>query len=447
MNLRKIWVVAVREYRTSVKSKAFIISLVAMPLLMGGGIVAQLLLKDTVDVAPRKVAVVDRTGKLFEAIAVAAKTRNEQEAIVGDGKGGKQTQPMYVVERVEPAPIGEPPHSTLALSNRVRNQELFAFVEIGAEALSPSPPDGASGKIAYHSNSPTFDDLHQWVSGVLNGEIRQLRLREAGLDPAVVQKATQGVAIHRMGLASAATDEGGTEHISEAERVNEAAGFLAPFGCLMLMFLAVFVGASPLLQSVLEEKMARIAEVLLGSVTPFELIMGKLLGTVGVSLTMVSVYLAGAYWALHHYGYAELFPTHLLVWFVVFMSLAVLMYGSLFSAIGAAVTDLKEAQSAMMPVILLAMLPMFVWLNVIRSPTATFAQLLSLFPPATPMLMLMRQAVPPGVPVWEPIVGVILVLVTTVVCVFAAGRVFRVGILMQGKGANVMQMLKWAIHG
>jgi ABC-type Na+ efflux pump permease subunit len=215
----------------------------------------------------------------------------------------------------------------------------------------------------------------------------------------------------------------------------------------MLMFLAVFVGASPLLQSVLEEKMARIAEVLLGSVTPFELIMGKLLGTVGVSLTMVSVYLAGAYYALWHLGYAELFPTHLLVWFLVFMSLAVLMYGSLFSAIGAAVTDMKEAQSAMMPVILLAMFPMFIWLNVVRSPTATFSQVASLFPPATPMLMLMRQAVPPGVPLWEPILGVLLVLLTTVACVFAAGRVFRIGILMHGKGANVMQMLKWAIRG
>jgi ABC-type Na+ efflux pump permease subunit len=250
-----------------------------------------------------------------------------------------------------------------------------------------------------------------------------------------------------MGLASTATDDGGDEHISEAERVNEAANFLIPLACLMLMFLAIFVGASPLLQSVLEEKMARIAEVLLGSVTPFELIMGKLLGTVGMSLTMVSVYLAGGYYALHHFGYAEMFPTHLLVWFVIFMSLAVLMYGSLFSAIGAAVTDMKEAQSAMMPLIIVAMLPMFVWLNVVRSPTATFSQVASLVPFATPMLMLLRQAVPPGVPLWEPILGVVLVLLTTVICVFAAGRIFRVGILMQGKGANVAQMLKWAIRG
>jgi len=286
---------------------------------------------------------------------------------------------------------------------------------------------------------------------------REIMLREHLLgrgihDPAVLReassRASQHVDVENLGLVSAeAIDPEGQAQVSEAERVNEAAHFLMPMGFMMLMFLAVFVGASPLLQSVLEEKMARIAEVLLGSVTPFELIMGKLIGTVGVSLTMVSVYLAGGYYALRCAGYADLFPAHLIVWFFVYMSLAVLMYGSLFSAIGAAVTDMKEAQSAMLPVMLIAMLPMFVWVNVIKAPTATFSMVLSLFPPTTPMLMLMRQAVPPGIPWWEPVLGVVLVLVATVLCVFAAGRVFRIGILMQGKGATVVQMMKWAIRG
>ncbi len=139
--------------------------------------------------------------------------------------------------------------------------------------------------------------------------------------------------------------------------------------------------------------------------------------------------------------------TTTLGWFLAFMSLAILMYGSLFAAIGAAVTDLKEAQSAMLPVTLLAVMPMFVWLTVVKSPTATFSVVLSLIPPATPMLMLMRQAVPPGIALWQPLLGMALVLVTTVACVFAAGRIFRIGILMQGKGANVVQMLKWAVRG
>lgn len=444
MALRKVWVVAAREYQTSIKSKAFVISLVAMPVLMGGGIVAQWLLRDTVDLAPKKLAIVDRTGKLADGLVAAADARNERET---HNESGKQTRPLYEIECVDPAAIGEPPQSTLALSDRVRRKELFAFLQIGPDALRPAASAGPAGKIAYHSDNATFDDLHRWLTGILNGQVQLLRLKEAGLDPAVVQPAMQPIAVQQLGLVSGTQDETGALQISEAEQVNQVAHIFVPMGLMMLMFLAIFVGAAPLLQSVLEEKMARIAEVLLGSMTPFELILGKLLGTVAVSLTMVSIYLAGGYYALHYSGYSEFFPMHLMGWFLAFMSLAILMYGSLFAAIGAAVTDLKEAQSAMLPVTLLAVMPMFVWLTVVKSPTATFSVVLSLIPPATPMLMLMRQAVPPGIALWQPLLGMALVLVTTVACVFAAGRIFRIGILMQGKGANVVQMLKWAVRG
>ena len=136
-----------------------------------------------------------------------------------------------------------------------------------------------------------------------------------------------------------------------------------------------------------------------------------------------------------------------MIWFVTFQALAVLMFGSLFVAIGAAVTDMKEAQSVMMPVMILVMLPLFVWIYVVREPSAPLSVALSLFPPATPMLMIIRQAVPPGVPIWQPALGILLVLLTTTVLVFAAGRIFRVGILMQGKGANFGQMIRWVIRG
>jgi ABC-2 type transport system permease protein len=193
--------------------------------------------------------------------------------------------------------------------------------------------------------------------------------------------------------------------------------------------------------------MQRIAEVLLGSIPPFQLMLGKLMGSVAVSLTMVAVYLTGAFVALDRSGYGQYFPMQLVLWFVVFQVLAVVMFGSIFIAIGAAVSDLKEAQSMMTPVILLLVFPMFVWLNVVREPNSSFALGMSLFPPATPMLMVVRQAVPPGIPTWQPLVGITAVLLTTLLCVIAAGRIFRVAILMQGKGAKVADMLRWAIRG
>ena len=95
---------------------------------------------------------------------------------------------------------------------------------------------------------------------------------------------------------------------------------------MILMFMVVLMCATPLMQGVVEEKMQRIAEVLLGSVQPFPLMMGKLLGMAGVSLTIAAVYLGGAYWAAHHYGFAEYVGIDLLLWFLLYQTLAALMF-------------------------------------------------------------------------------------------------------------------------
>ena len=237
-----------------------------------------------------------------------------------------------------------------------------------------------------------------------------------------------------------------TGEIEDASEQSKVASFLVPFVLLMLMFMVVLMGATPLMQGVVEEKMQRIAEVLLGSVSPFGLMMGKLLGMAAVSLTITGVYLGGAYWAALHYGFAEHVPPALLLWFVLFQGLAALMYGSLFIAIGAACSDMKETQNLLWPVMLLACLPMFMLVNVIQEPNGPAATGLSFFPFSTPMLMVARLAIPPGVPWWQPIVGVLVVLATTLICVWAAGRIFRVGILMQGKGAQLGDLLRWVFH-
>jgi ABC-2 type transport system permease protein len=209
----------------------------------------------------------------------------------------------------------------------------------------------------------------------------------------------------------------------------------------------VLMTATPLMQGVVEEKMQRIAEVLLGSVSPFGLMLGKLLGMTAVSLTIACVYLGGGYWAAHRYGMAEHAPWGLLAWFVLFQTLAALTYGSLFIAVGAACTDMRETQNLLWPVMLLASLPMFVLASVLREPNSGVVTALSLFPFATPMLMIARQAVPPGVPWWQPVAGAAGMLLTTLLCVWAAGRVFRVGILLMGKGASPAEIARWVFRG
>ena len=172
--MRKMLVVAAREYRASVQSKAFIMTLVAMPVLWGGSIAAQLVLREKVDTADKRVAVLDRAGKLVDAIAAAAEQRNTQDVFKGDADNRRQVKPRFVVERVDPADVGEPPDSTVKLSDRVRQGEILAFVEIGPEALAVDAPPGRPG-IAYHSDSPTYDDLRTWLNPVVSNRIWELR--------------------------------------------------------------------------------------------------------------------------------------------------------------------------------------------------------------------------------------------------------------------------------
>ncbi len=472
--MRKVLVIAVREYLAAVRTKAFLISLIILPVMMGGSVAVQFLLKNQVDTREKRFAVVDRTPReqLYPLLAEAAERRNQQA--IFDPQTHKQVQPVFTFERVQPS--ADTPEAInqqrYELSERVRRSELFGFLEIGAEVFHPGrgpsvataanatvPVDpealqaliessgagpGSGRAVRYQSNSPTYDAFPRWAERVLNEEIQKRRCADAGLPREKLQDLLQRVPLQPKGLSKR---NAATGVIEDAADENRLVSFLAPTGLMMLMFMMVLVGATPLMQGVVEEKMQRIAEVLLGSIGPFGLMLGKLVGTVGVSLTLAGVYLAAGYWAAQHYGFADYLSVEVLAWFVVFQSLGVLMFGSLFIAVGAACTDIRETQTLLWPVMLLATLPMFVLGHVIREPSSPFSTAASLIPFATPTLMIARQAIPPGVAMWQPVLGVVLVLVTTLACVWAAGRIFRVGILMQGKGAKFGDLVKWVVRG
>ena len=121
---------------------------------------------------------------------------------------------------------------------------------------------------------------------------------------------------------------------------------------------------------------------------------------------------------------------------VLFLVLAILLYGSLYMAVGSACSELKDAQSLMMPVMLLSMLPIFVWTAVLTNPSSPLSVGLSLFPPASPYLMLMRLAMRPTPPAWQVGLSVVLTTLTALFCVWAAAKIFRTGLLMQGKAPS-----------
>ena len=128
---------------------------------------------------------------------------------------------------------------------------------------------------------------------------------------------------------------------------------------------------------------------------------------------------------------------------LLFLVIAVFLYGAMFIAIGAACSEVKDAQGMMMPALILAMFPIFLWLQVAQNPDSAMSVGFSLFPFATPYLMLLRIAIPPGPPAWQVVLSLVGAVATTLAMVYAAGRVLRVGLLMQGKTANYRDMLRW----
>ncbi|HEY7313812.1 MAG TPA: ABC transporter permease [Gemmataceae bacterium] len=431
--MRKMLVVAVREYLAAVRTKAFVISLIVMPILMGGSAFMQWLLRDIRDTTPKTFAVVDRTP--------GEQLRKEIEEIAA-----QHNDPPFKIERVTPSEARD--EQRAELSERVRKGDYFGFLDIGAHVLEPASAETESEEshcIRYQSNHPTNRAFTQLMETKLVPKVQEIRFARERMHGSLqqVRAVMQPVKIESKGL-TRRNDRG---EIEDATPQTLLAPVLVPLGLLILMFMVIMMSATPLMQGVVEEKMQRIAEVLLASVRPFDLMLGKLLGMSAVSLTITTVYLGGLYWAAHHYGFHDYVSPAVLAWFLVFQALAALMYGSLFIAIGAACTDMKETQNLLWPVMLLACLPMFVLGNVLQEPNSAVATSLSFFPFATPMLMILRLSIPPGVAVWQPLLGVVLVLATTLLCVWAAGRIFRVGILMQGKGAKLGEMLHWVFRG
>jgi len=438
--MRKILRFAKREYLAAVKTKGFIIMLVLMPVLMGGSGIAMYLFRNQVDTTDKKVAVIDRSGVVAQAIISAAEKRNEAE--VYDKKTGKKMRPAYVFESVVPNDQ-DPLTQCLELSDRIRREELHGFLEIGPNVLH-LVGEKDTFHIAYHARNAAVDNVRNWLNSPINTHLRKTRLIEAGIAASETDGFLTWINVDALGLVSVDEETG---EVKDAERVSEAQAILVPVILFLFMFMMVMMGAMPLLQSTAEEKQQRIAEVLLGSLKPVEFMAGKILGGLGVSLTGASVYVIGGLILLNKIGLAEVIPFYIIPWFFTFLVLEIVMMGSLLAALGSACNDPKDAQNMMFPAMFPVFFPMFIFMPVLQEPTSALATWLSLFPPFTPLLMLIRKSSSVLIPAWQPWVGLAGVILFTIFTIWAGGRIFRVGIMMQGGPPKFSKMIKWVVKG
>ena len=448
--MKKILTIAAREYRAMVGTRGFLISVIMMPVLMLGSLFAMELMKQVSETKDRRIAVIDHSGFLFGELESAAKKRNQLVDQAANSINPVDSKPeipgvipeRFLLEKIEITPITD--DVRISLSERVLQQQLYAFIEIPSDILATGM--ASDNKVMFYSQDSSLSLARKWVADTLSNTVQKQREIDSGISADIlrqIKETGQRVPVIGQGLITR-NPQGQIETAAEKE-IMEAV-FL-PLGIMMLMFMVIFMASQPMLESVLEEKSQRIAEVLLGSANPFQVMMGKLIGTVGGSLTIFAIYLIGGFSLAAYRGWTDIVPLGLIPWFLLFQVAGVFFYASIFLAVGASVSQLKEAQSMLLPVWMMLMLPLFIWFVIVQDPLSQLSVLISLFPPATPTTMMLRMATGQAIPLWQPILGLVLTTLTTLMMVVLAGRIFRVGILWQGKTPKLGELLKWAVVG
>lgn len=438
----KVLAVARTEYLATVRTRAFIIALFLMPVLSLGALSLPFLFERQLERAPKRCVVFDDSDVLFERLQERA-TRDAASS--PDEAAGVPRAAGLSLERID-NPQGRSRDELLfEQSERVRRGEIFAIVEVpdyrahgGLRGANPAPYP----PIRYYSETPTYGALQAWFKHALQDEVFWLQLGANGIPVGQVRPTPPALQVEEQALL-----ERQGETIIKPRAPDPARDLGLPIGAVLLMFSSVMLGVGPLMQSALEEKMQRIAEVLVSSVPPFQLLLGKLLGASAVSYTLLALYGAGALVLGQQLGLDWLLAASLWLKLLGFQAIALLMYGSVFLAVGSACNDLKESQALMMPVMIVITSPLLLLQLVLVEPNSVASTLASFFPPFTPVLMLLRATLPPGAPVWHVLVGGICSLAFAIGCLWAASRVFRVGMLVQGGTPSYRTLLGWIRRG
>jgi ABC-2 type transport system permease protein len=435
--LNRILLIAKRDYLQMVQSKAYLAGLVLFPVIIGGGFFALSLVNKS-NAKDQHVAIIDRTSVAASAVIRACEESNRRAR--GTGANALRV-PRFFFEEVKPSPDGA--NQLLALSDRVRKGELSMFLELPANALQPVD-DPKQEPVRYYSNSTGLDELGLWLPGAVNNGLRRVRLARLGVEDGRVPDVLREISLVPVSLV---TKDPATGKITQGERKNPIKTVGVPFFLVYLLVMVVLFGSAPHLGAVAEDKMQRVYEMLLGSASSLELMSGKVLAALGASLTSSAFYIIGGLLVLYGMAMFGLAPLNLLPWFFTYLVADVVLLSALGVALGSACGTPQDAQHLAFLLFIPIMLPMFVVTALVQQPNGVFSTVMSFIPPFTPVVMLLRQALPGGVPWWQPWLGLVGVLVWAAAVVWAAARIFRIGILSQGKAPQLAELARWVGRG
>lgn len=443
----KLWLVFKREYLIRVRKKSFILVTLLMPLLFAGLAFASGWISTMSSTTEKRILVKDASG-IFE---------EEHDEISLDN----------LVFEFSGEPIAE-------LRDNYINRGFSILIEI--------PPFGdlqnRTHKIEYYSEEKPSIMLLSRIEDVIGDAFREYKISKSNIDRALLESFETRIEM----------DLGHTGEVEEGEDTAAGSGKVAAIigtilGAVMgiMMYMVLLIYGQMVMRSVMEEKISRIVEVMISSVKPFQLMMGKIFGVAAVGLTQLAIWIVfipltlivvqlfmpgvdpqeiqqmtGDMQQVQQEAAGlqinqvlnEFFSLNwllILPVFVLFFLGGYLIYSSLFAAIGSAVNeDLGEAQQLMLPVMIPVILAFLIMMSSIENPNGPLSVFGSIFPLFSPIIMPARLPFDP--PVWQLLLSIVLLIGTTLLMIWISARIYRIGILMYGKKITFREIGKWLFY-
>jgi len=431
--MRKIWAVIRREFVERVRTRAFLLSTILFPLFMAAMVILPGFLMSR-STGTQRLAFVDATSDGMGQRMV--------DALQAARIGGSAAPPRYVVTRIAALDRAtEVRDSLLPMTGRSRKLDGFEGILVVSDSTV------TKGKAEYFgANVASFNDMRE-LEQTIRPIVIARRLEGMGVDLAQVMKSVQGIDLV-------------TNKVADGKLTGEsgAATFALAYAMGFILYFSLLIFGTQVMNSIVEEKNNRIVEILVSSLTPFQMMLGKVVGVGLVALLQIGIWAGAATFfsanqqkILGGLGVAAsgpmpfTFPSmspSLLIVFLIFFALGFLLFAAAYAAVGAMSNTTQDAGQLQMPVMMFVLVGFFSVFALIRDPNGTAAHVLSFVPMLTPFVIPMRYSISP-LPPLELLTAIAVTVIGLLAIVWVAARIYRVGILSYGKKASVRDMMRW----
>ncbi|MDO4320461.1 MAG: ABC transporter permease [Bacteroidales bacterium] len=411
-------IIIAREYLERVKRKSFIISTILMPILMLGMMVAPTLIAIMSGPEERVIAVIDDSG------VIAPTLQNEGEITFRQFGGD--------------------------MASAKANEDYDAILVIGRDVVSQP-----KGNVSLYTRGAPSIQTEDYIESQLDRTIENLRIKQ--YDIANLSQILEEVKVD-VALDTFRIDK------EEESATSSILSYILGTVTMFILYMFILLYGQMVMTSIIEEKNNRVLELVVSSVKPNDLMMGKIMGIGLVAITQIMIWavllIACSIWVMPglisaasategNEGMASAlaqlgdtgFMINLLVYLVLFLIGGYLFYSSIYAAIGSAVDNIQDASQLQSIAIVPIILALIISMTVVNDPNSSLAVWTSMIPFTSPMVMMAR--LPFGIPAWQPLVSIVILAISFFGLIWIAAKIYRVGIFMYGKKPTYMELVRW----